>query len=714
MSKRPVQPDDLLRFILVGDPQLSPDGSRILFTRKTVEGNKTVGQLWTVDLQGATRQWTSGEKGSGGGRWSADGSRVSFTSSREGSDQIHTMPADGGEAVVLTRFPEGSLGEPRLSPDGSRFAVAFRPALETKESKKLREEKGGSEPPVEIDHLLYRYDGDGYFANDRYALYLVDAETGEHTKLLDTDPHGSYDVEWATDSQSLFVIHNATARPFVEPPHKAIWRVELDGAATMLEGLPKGNKEAPRASPDGKWLAWAGDVDEADPWGTRNTKLYVAPVEGGSYRDLTGETDYDLSVATLSDTKDAGGGAVLEWAADSSGLFTQIGWHGAQQLGFVPLAGGVELRTEGRHTITVGNVVGGKVAAVWGDATTLPEVAVVEDGEVRVLTELNKAVQEELEIVAPEEVWIDTTDGLRVHGWVLSPPLQVARLGKGAGGRGEGVTTPTLPSPKGEESSSTPSTWEATPADSSTSLSSPPSADPPTVPPFVPQGEPAVLQVHGGPHTQYGWAFFHEFQCQVAAGLTVVYTNPRGSKGYGEAWTAAIRGDWGVKDWEDVNAVTDWMRARTEKVAIMGGSYGGYMTNWAIGHRHDWACAITDRCVSNLVSMAGNSDFPLNKDGYFGGVAYGGLDDIAALWRQSPLAYLKGATTPTLVIHSVGDLRCNIEQGEQVFAALQMQGVPSRFVRYPVSTSHGMSRSGPPDLRIHRLREILGWLGRYL
>ena len=661
MPKRPVQPDDLLRFVLVGDPQLSPDGAKILFTRKTVEGNKTVGQLWTVDLQGATRQWTSGEKGASGGRWSGDGKRVFFTASHDGASQIFTMPADGGEAVALTRFPEGSLGEPRLSPDGSRFAVAFRPALETEEAKKLREEKGGSEPPVEIDGLLYRYDGDGYFANNRFALYLVDATTGEHTKLLDTDPHGSYDYEWATDSQSLFVVHDATTHPFLEPSHKGVWRVTLDGAATILEGLPKGSKEAPRASPDGKWLAWAGDVDEADPWGTRNTKLYVAPVEGGSYRDLTGSTDYDLGVATLSDTKDAGGGAVLEWADDSSGLFTQIGWHGEEQLGFVPLAGGVQLRTKGRHSLTIGNAVGGKVAAVWGDATHLPEVAIVEDGEVRALTEFNKSIEEELEIVAPEEVWIDTTDGLKVHGWVLSPPLQVARLGEGAGGRG-----------------------------------------------------PTVLQVHGGPHTQYGWAFFHEFQCQVAAGLTVVYTNPRGSKGYGEAWTAAIRGDWGHKDWEDVNAVTDWMRERTDKVAIMGGSYGGYMTNWAIGHRHDWACAITDRCVSNLVSMAGDSDFPLNKDGYFGGVAYGGLDDIAPLWRQSPMAYLKGATTPTLVIHSVGDLRCNIEQGEQVFAALQMQGVPSRFVRYPVSTSHGMSRSGPPDLRIHRLREILGWLGRYL
>src|SRR5262249_15615135 len=140
----------------------------------------------------------------------------------------------------------------------------------------------------------------------------------------------------------------------------------------------------------------------------------------------------------------------------------------------------------------------------------------------------------------------------------------------------------------------------------------------------------------------------------------------------------------------------------------------GFMTNWAIGHTDAFACAITDRCVSNMVSMAGNSDFPFNKDGYFQGIAYGDLNDIAGLWKQSPIAYLKGVKTPTLVIHSAGDLRCNIGQGGQVFAALQMQKVPSRFVRYPFSTFHGMSRSGPPDLRMHRLGEIVSWLDRWL
>ncbi len=256
----------------------------------------------------------------------------------------------------------------------------------------------------------------------------------------------------------------------------------------------------------------------------------------------------------------------------------------------------------------------------------------------------------------PVETWIDSTDGGKVHAWVLQPD------GKGP--------------------------------------------------------HPSVLQVHGGPHAQYGWTFFHEMQLLAASGYVVVYSNPRGSKGYGEKFCGAIKADWGNKDWEDVQAVTAWMQAQpfvnSKRLGIMGGSYGGYMTNWAIGHCKAYKAAITDRCVSNLVSMAGSSDFPLNPNAYFGGVAWGDIDDIKPLWRQSPIAYFKGVSTPTLVIHSEGDLRCNIEQSEQVFHALQMQNVPSRFVRYPKETSHGMSRGGPVDLRIHRLGEILGWWKTHL
>jgi len=161
-----------------------------------------------------------------------------------------------------------------------------------------------------------------------------------------------------------------------------------------------------------------------------------------------------------------------------------------------------------------------------------------------------------------------------------------------------------------------------------------------------------------------------------------------------------------------------WMQLHDEidstRMGIMGGSYGGYMTNWAIGHTKAFKAAITDRCVSNLVSACGNADFPFNARGNFGGTAYGDLADIKPLWRQSPIAFFKGVTTPTLVIHSEGDLRCNIEQSDQVYAALQAQNVPSRYVRYPAETSHGMSRNGPVDLRMHRLGEILDWWAKWI
>ncbi len=148
-----------------------------------------------------------------------------------------------------------------------------------------------------------------------------------------------------------------------------------------------------------------------------------------------------------------------------------------------------------------------------------------------------------------------------------------------------------------------------------------------------------------------------------------------------------------------------------QRLGVMGGSYGGYMTNWVIGHTNDFAGAITDRCVSNVVTLGGTGDFVEEPDRYFPGNFW---DRPEGRWEQSPIKYIGKARTPTLIIHSEGDLRCNIEQAEQVFTALKLLGVPTRFVRYPRSTSHGLSRSGPPDMRLHRLNQILGWWGKYL
>lgn len=677
MPKRPLVAEDLLKIVFVGDPQISPDGRRVLFSKKTIGAkNNYVTNLFSVDTSGLLTQWTQGESGAGSGRWSADGTQIAFVSGRDKpASQIYVISTSGGEARKLTALPEGSIGGFQWSPSGTHIAFTFREQIpeKTEKAKAERADKGLSSAPLVLDDIWYRLDGDGYFGMQRFRLYVVEVETG---KLIGADGHdwlyagavdGNYSFSWSHDSKELAVAHTVNKRPMADPPNHQIFRVDLEGQAWKLEGLPKGEKSEPRWSPDGRWIAYAGDVDEKDPWGTRNTKIYLVSAEGGEPKDLTGHQDYDMSVATLSDTKEASFGTILEWAPDSSQLYVQIGWHGETQLSVVSLEGGVKLVTEGHHHLGIGNVSqdGTRIAATVGSATKLPEVAIVEaelgTGRLvpRTLTNFNEAFHDEIKLSEPEEFWIESTDGSSLHGWVLKPNDYLE-----------------------------------------------------------PRRYPAVLQVHGGPHTQYGWTFFHELQLQAANGYVVVYTNPRGSKGYGEKYCASIAGNWGTSDWEDIQTATRWMQHQPYihpgQMAIMGGSYGGFMTNWVIGHTQDFRCAITDRCVSNMVSMAGNSDFPFNKNGYFKGVAWGSLEEIRELWRQSPIAYFEGVRTPTLIIHSEGDLRCNVEQSEQVFTALQQQGVESRFVRYPSNTSHGMSRSGPPDLRLHRLSEIISWLDKFL
>ncbi|MCC7231149.1 MAG: S9 family peptidase, partial [Fimbriimonadaceae bacterium] len=537
MPKRPITAEDLLRIVFVGDPQISPDGRQVLFTKKTIDDkNKYITHLMSVDLEGRVRQWTNVKGGAGHGRWSPDGAQIAFVSGREDEQaQIFTISADGGEAQRLTAMQEGSIGDFKWSPDGTKIAFTFRSQLpgRTKAAKKEREEKGLSEPPVEIDDIWYRLDGDGYFAGQRYKLFLVDVASKASKELYSACPLGMYSFDWSPNSDELIVAHTASKRPMAEPPNIQLYRVDLDGQAWQLEGLPKGEKSSVRWSPNGKLIAYCGDVDEKDPWGTRNTKVYLVPAEGGQAKCLTDLTDFDMAVATLSDSKEASFDAALEWHPDNKSLIVQVGHHGQTQMGRVSIDGGCELLTEGHHSLTIGNLSGdgARTAALFGDAMRLPEVAVIEPelatGKLaaKLLTNMNGSFHEEIQLSEPEEFWLDTTlnkDGseCKLHGWVIKP------IGY-----------------------------------------------------LEPRRYPAVLEIHGGPHTQFGWAFFLEFQLLAAQGYVVVYTNPRGSKGYGEAFCGAIYQDWGNKDWEDIQTVTRWMQHQPYihpgQMGVMGGSYGG-------------------------------------------------------------------------------------------------------------------------------------------
>jgi dipeptidyl aminopeptidase/acylaminoacyl peptidase len=230
------------------------------------------------------------------------------------------------------------------------------------------------------------------------------------------------------------------------------------------------------------------------------------------------------------------------------------------------------------------------------------------------------------------------------------------------------------------------------------------------------QRYPTVLEIHGGPHGMYGNAYFHEFQVLAAAGYAVVYCNPRGSQGYGQEFVRYTHGRWGEKDLPDVMAAVDHAIAQgvadPDRLGVTGGSYGGFMTNWVIGHSDRFKAAVTQRCVSNMLSFYGTSDIGSTFGDYEVGAGFA-WDNPEEYLRMSPITYVQNMRTPLRIIHSEQDYRCPIEQAEQLYVALKMLDREVDFVRFP-NENHNLSRSGKPKHRVERLNYIVGWFQEHL
>jgi len=664
LAKRPITAEDLLKITFLGDPQISPDGSQISYNRKTIdtEKNKYITHIWVANgTTGKCRQYTAGQDSEAGGRWSPDGAYLAFAAGREKpKSQIYLMPTAGGEAVKLTDLPQGDIGEIKWSPDAKSIAFLFRPTADERTEKvgKEREEKGLSSPPRIITDVWYRLDGDGYFIDQHFQLHIVNVDTAE-IKQLSRERYGVEDFDWSPDSKRVCFTINRTEEPSLTPFDQEILILDVgSGEERIVGNVPKGYKGGVVWSPDGAKIALALNPHVGDWWGAYNSRLYVTNADGSGSKDLFGDTnDYCLSTSTIGDTRESGGGGI-HWSPDSKTLFFGIGQHGNKHVCSIPSEGGdITWLTSGEGQFELCNLdrSGRSIALAISTPVAPAEIAIgTLSGtalEIRQLTHENHSLLDEIEVVRPEEFWVTTSQGNRVHGWVVKPV-----------GFSEGAKYP------------------------------------------------LVLEIHGGPHTQYGNMFFHEFQYLAANGYVVVFSNPRGSKGYGEAHCASIAGDWGNTDYIDVMAVADYAEqlpyVDSTRMGVTGGSYGGYMTNWIVGHSDRFKAAITDRSVVSLLSMAGTCDFAFPPDGEWKGNPW---DEIDELWRQSPLKYVKNCKTPTMIVHSEGDLRCPIEQADQLYSAFKRLGVKTKYVRYPSSTSHGLSRMGPPDLRIHRLNQNLGW-----
>lgn len=667
--------DDLYSFHVPADPQISPDGRHVAFTVQRVEREteKKYTNLWLAGVDdGQLRQFTWGKQSDSQPRWSPDGRVIAFLSNRgsEEQAQIYLLPVDGGEARPLTEL-KGSIGSYEWSPDGTKFVAQFR----KKDADALEREKdeGKKKLGISFRHITrtdYKFDGMGYLPKEHWHVWVIDAATGEAKQLTEgdkdeTEPH------WSPDGRSILFNSNRSERPDMDMDVTELYLIPAEGGEMRQIETRPGRKFAATFSPDGQHLAWLGR-DKPGRW-YQNARLYVASVDGGEVRDVSESIDLHLSPSTNGDIFNGSGPYALVWSADGRRVYSIASWHGDEPLVSLPAfdSDGVSgSQTRPYDQVIPGpGVVGGytfdrerrRVAYLWatrGDPAQLLVRDIDESGaagEPRALTTLNPWLAE-VEAGEIEEVWVKTADGFDLHGWILKPPG------------------------------------------------------------FDPSRKyPSILEIHGGPQTQYGNMFMHEFHYLAAAGYVVYWSNPRGSQGYGEGVTGAIYGRWGTVDYDDVMAWTDYVERLPyidpERMGVTGGSYGGYMTTLIIGRTHRFKAAVAQRAVSNFISFYGSSDLNWGLENLAGTPPP--WEDIEMNWAQSPISAIGNAKTPTLVIHSENDYRCDQEQGEQVFISLRKLGVDTEMLLLP-GESHGVSRGGRTDRRVARLEYMLGWFEKYL
>jgi acylaminoacyl-peptidase len=694
--KRKIEIDDLLRIVTPSDPQMSPDGRHIAFVVKTVgwnptgshpiiaermqtqqiteaEKNKNYSHIWVVpaaDGGGAARQWSFSQDSEGAPRWSPDGRHLAFTSGREDrKGQIFLLPTDGGEAQKITDLPQGSIADLRWSPDGTRIAFTFRPLDEEwrEEAVEERKKKERSSPPREITRLHYREEGNGFIGGGRYHIHVLDVATHAVTPVTAGDrDHGPFC--WSPDGKQIAYVTNTADDPDLLPNAEDLFVVPAEGLAEGAEparlNCPQGPKGSLAWSPEGAQIAYLGHDKADEVWGVTNVHPWVVSVDGGAARDLAPDWDIHCGNAVIGDVV-GGGESGPHWSADGASILLLASERGTADVYRVPLDANEEATrqrlTEGTHAVTgfTANATGESLALLLATPTDAGDLYTLSAGSsfFRRLTRLNQPLFDEVDLSVPRTFEAPSPEGHTVPCWALLPPDQSDN-----------------PAPR-----------------------------------------PTILYIHGGPHLMYAHTLFHEYQALAAAGYVVLYANPRGSKGYGEAWTGAIQGDWGEPAHADVLACIDhavaqgWSDGR--KLGVAGGSYGGYLTAWVVGHTGRFAAAVAERGVYNLHSMAGTCDFVWVDRGYFNANTW---DDPADYLRNSPLTYAASITTPLLIIHAEGDLRCPIEQAEQLYAALKRQKKETVLLRYGTEANHNLSRGGPPDLRLDRLRRITAWFDKHL
>jgi dipeptidyl aminopeptidase/acylaminoacyl peptidase len=665
---RLIREDDINRFEWMGDPQISPDGTRIAFTRVSVDtvADDYRTRIWLIDVAGgAPRPLTAGPK-DGQPRWSPDGKTLAFVRAVDGTPQIHLLPMTGGEPTALTKIKQGA-SSPAWSPDGKTiaFVSGMNPAVDDDSARA----KPKHEPGRVVTRPIFRENGGGFIDPSHPDHIWAVAVGGGKPRQLTTGAHDEGAPQWSRDGKWVLFVSDRRDEPWFGYEDSDLYAVApdlsnpTDGAAlkTVIDiHGPVGSFTEDR---EGR-IATIGNIQ---PEAVRSYDQDDLLLASGSWprrevKNLTNDYDFDIGGGISADqhAPRGGGRRPLAFSADGSAILTVTARHGAAMLASVNTATGeVTELTDAKHEVIAGTCTPDAKhwALTMGDPLHM-NVLCVYDADTRSLKKLwdpNEALFAGIRLGTVEEMWYSSFDGRRIQAWIVKPPDFNAK-----------------------------------------------------------KKYPMILQIHGGPHAAYGMGFFHEFHLQAAAGYVVLYTNPRGSTSYGQEFGNIIQYRYPGDDYKDLMAGVDALLTKgyvdAKRMGVTGGSGGGLLTNWIVTQTHRFAAAVTQRCVSDWEAFYNSADFTLFTPTWFRKPPF---EDPQEYLERSPVTYASRVETPLMIIHSEEDLRAPIEQGEAMFRALKQQHKVAVMIRFP-NENHELSRSGIPSHRIQNQRHIRAWFDKYL
>ncbi len=658
MSKRKLEAKDLFKLHSVTNPVISPDGKKAVFIRTEMneKDNKYYSYLYHIDLEtNAVTKWTHSKERVSSPKWSKDGNYIAFLSNRDEKNQLYILSAAGGEARKLTSLEKG-VSNFLWSPCNKK--IWFNALL--KEGKSFadepeKEEKKQPEAYV-VDKMKYHADGVGLLPQDFYRhIGFIHLDNEEISQFTEGNFHYGLQAISNDGKRIVIGVNREENQDFSFKQPLLLVDTETKNETVIKD--EEGYYGDAVFSFDDQYIAFVGANRTFQ--NATHSELFIYDINNAISSVLTEALDAPVGDYTASDHQQGANTPSMVWTKDNH-LYFLLSSMGDVRLYFASLEGelypatpenehvyGYDINFEGTYALaTISNPI------FPGELFKLN----LATGERNQLTNFNDEYLKEVELVEPEAIVYKGAKNWDVHGWLMKP----------AG--------------------------------------------------FV-EGEkyPLVVEIHGGPHAMYGNTFFHELQLLSAKGYGVLYVNPRGSHSYSQEFVDAVRGDYGGGDYEDIMAGVDYVLGTNEwidqdRLGVTGGSYGGFMTNWIVGHTNRFKAAVTQRSISNWISFYGVSDI-----GYYFTPWQIGTDmtDIDTLWAASPLKYAANVETPLLILHSENDYRCPIEQAQQFYITLKAMGKEVGFVRFP-QADHNLSRVGLPNLRQTRLEQITSWFEKYL